>query len=199
MFQSWCTASLLEAGFAFPCNEQHEVCLIYSVNSISMSYSMSGSSGTFAGSARWCKRWTSFQCRFKDSPFTWRQTWYRDAFGFLVQMADQIDRSTIIIVKCEAKFPVKKPDIMETSQFFEEEVNLFRGAVKCARFCSSSLFQNIFAMKSLSRATSCRGCWGVAVHPDRRHPARTTVICAMIMKKPVGQTVRCERSDGLTY
>jgi hypothetical protein len=46
------------------------------------------------------------------------QAWYRDAFGFLVQMADQIDRPTIIIVRCEAKFPVKKPDIMETSEFF---------------------------------------------------------------------------------
>jgi hypothetical protein len=55
---------------------------------------------------------------FKDSPFTWRRTWHCDAFGFLVQMADQIDRLTIIIVRCEAKFPVKKPDILETSEFF---------------------------------------------------------------------------------
>jgi hypothetical protein len=54
-------------------------------------------------------------------------------------MADQIDRSTVIFVRCEAKFPVKKPDILETSEFFWEEVNLFRGVVKCAKFCSSSL------------------------------------------------------------
>jgi hypothetical protein len=112
--------------------------LIYPADSISISCSTSGSSGTFAGSARSCKRWTSFQCPFKDSPFTWRQTWHHDAFGFLVQMADQIDRSTIIIVRCEAKFPVTKLDILETSEFFWEEVNLFRGAVKCAKFCSSS-------------------------------------------------------------
>jgi hypothetical protein len=59
-----------------------------------------------------------FPVLFKNSPFTWRQTWHRDAFGFLVQMADQIDRLTIIIVRCEAKFPTKKPDILETSKFF---------------------------------------------------------------------------------
>jgi hypothetical protein len=139
MFRSWCTASLLEVRFAFPCMEQHGVCLSYSMDSISISCSTSGSSGTFAGSARCCKQWTSFQCRFNDSPFTWRQTWHRDAFGFRVQMADQIDRPTIIIVRCEAKFPVKKPDILETSEFCWEEINLFRGAVNCARFCSSSL------------------------------------------------------------
>jgi hypothetical protein len=140
MFQSWCTASLLEARFAFPCKEHHGVCLICSTDSISIFCNTSGSSGTFAGPARWCKQWTSFQCRFKDSPFTWRQTWHLAAFGFLAQMADQIDRSTMIIVRYEAKFPVKKADILETSEFFWEEVNLFRGAVKGARFCSSSLF-----------------------------------------------------------
>jgi hypothetical protein len=43
---------------------------------------------------------------------------HRDAFGFLVQMADQIDRSTIIIVRCESQFPIKKPDILETGEFF---------------------------------------------------------------------------------
>jgi hypothetical protein len=59
-----------------------------------------------------------FQCGFKDSPFTWKQTWHRDAFGFLVQMDDQIDWSLIIIVRCEAKFPFKKLDILETSEFF---------------------------------------------------------------------------------
>jgi hypothetical protein len=32
---------------------------------------------------------------------------HRDAFGFFVQVADQIDRSTIIIGRYEAKFPVK--------------------------------------------------------------------------------------------
>jgi hypothetical protein len=49
----------------------------------------------------------NFSIRFKDSPFTWTQTLHRDAFSFLVQMADQIDWSTIIIVRCEAKFPIK--------------------------------------------------------------------------------------------
>jgi hypothetical protein len=43
---------------------------------------------------------------------------HRDAFGFFVQVANQIDLSTIIIVRCEAKFPVTKPDILETSEFF---------------------------------------------------------------------------------
>jgi hypothetical protein len=43
---------------------------------------------------------------------------HRDAFGFLVQIADQIDRSTIIIVRCEATYPIKKPNIQETSEFF---------------------------------------------------------------------------------
>jgi hypothetical protein len=43
---------------------------------------------------------------------------HRDAFCFLVQMADQIDQSAIVIVSCEAKFPVKKPDILETREFF---------------------------------------------------------------------------------
>jgi hypothetical protein len=32
--------------------------------------------------------------------------------------ADQIHPSTIIIVRFEAEFPVKKPDILETSEFF---------------------------------------------------------------------------------
>jgi hypothetical protein len=45
-------------------------------------------------------------------------TQHRDAFDFLVQMADQIDRSTIIIVRYEAEFLVKKLDILETSEFF---------------------------------------------------------------------------------
>jgi hypothetical protein len=142
MFPSWCTTSLMEARFAFPCKEHHGVCLICSADSISISCSTSGSSGTFARSARWCKQWTSFQCRFKDSPFTWRRTWHRDAFGFLIQMADRIDRRTIIIVRCEAKFRVKKPDILERSEFFWEEVNLFRWAVKCAGFYSSSLSES---------------------------------------------------------
>jgi hypothetical protein len=37
------------------------------------------------------------------------------------------------------KVSCQKLDILETSEFFWEEVNLVRGAVKCARFCSSSL------------------------------------------------------------
>jgi hypothetical protein len=43
---------------------------------------------------------------------------HRDALGFFVQVVDQIDRSTIIIVRCEAKFPVKNPGILESSEFF---------------------------------------------------------------------------------
>jgi hypothetical protein len=39
----------------------------------------------------------------------------------------------------QGKVSGQKPDILETSEFFWEEINLFQGAVKCARFWSSSL------------------------------------------------------------